>query len=117
MASPEQEERERTGGLSPDAIIAEKQRLGVPAGGQALRAWIQYKLKSLRNAKTGRPWNQADIARETHASESTVSIIYTGGRDHGHKSGRVRRLTAELLEIPEAVLFPAQSDGVPSEGG
>lgn len=92
--------------LSPTDIAAEKSRLGIPDGGQPLRAWIRYQLQQRINAKTGKPWNQADIGRETFVSEGTISYIFTAQRVSGRKVERVRRVTAELLGIPEAVLFP-----------
>lgn len=112
-----QEERERTGGLSAEEITAEKARLGVPSGGQQLRSWIRYQLQNKTNPDTAKPYTQADIARATFTSEGSVSYIYQGQRVSGQKSGRVRRLTSQILGIPEAVLFPASADGETSEGG
>jgi transcriptional regulator with XRE-family HTH domain len=85
--------------MTPDEIRLERERLGVPDAGLMRRAWIRYQLQR-------QGWSQARIARATKASESTVSVLYLGHRPAGDKAGRVRELTAEVLGMPEDVLFP-----------
>ena len=91
--------------MSDAAIARARADRGIPAEGAALRSWIRYQLSQHMNAATSRPYTQADIARETHVSEPTVSIIFSNSRVNGFKSGRVRRLAAKILDIPEVVLF------------
>lgn len=97
--------------LAADDIAAERARLGIPENAVQLRSWIRYKLGEIENPATRRPWNQAQIAKETHASEPHVSRVYSGSIESGHLSGRIRRLTSEILGIPLAVLFPGAANG------
>lgn len=98
------------GELTPDEIAAERTRLGIPDAteddGNALRSWIRYRLQRTKKSDTGKPWTQADIARAAYASETSVSIVFKGGRIEGRKGEKIRLLTAEVLGIDARVLFP-----------
>jgi transcriptional regulator with XRE-family HTH domain len=87
------------------ATRLERTERGIPDNGERLRDWIRYQLRQHINPTTGKPYTQAAIAKETGASQPTVSRIFTGDLVNGRKAGRVRRLTAVVLGIEEVVLF------------
>jgi len=91
--------RKQTRGLTAKEVRARRAALGIPSEGAGQRAWIHYQLQM-------RGWTAAKVARDVDASETTVSVIYTGARPAGDKAALVRRLTAKILKIPAAVLFP-----------
>ena len=94
--------------LTPQEIRAEirakRAEIGIPSDGVQQRTWIRYQLHM-------RGWNQAKVGRAVDASETTVSLIYTGTRPTGGKADLVRELTAKILKIPEDVLFPEMRAG------
>lgn len=93
-------------------VMREKARRGIPPiAGNALRSWIRYQLQQRTNAATGKPYSQRAIAEETFTSEGTVSFVCRGDRVKGRRNERVRRRIAEVLNIPEAILFPALAGG------
>lgn len=89
----------------------------IPPAGTERRAWIRFALQSKPNVEHGRPYNQADIARAADVSQGTVSLVYTGGRVAGDKAALVRKITANVLGIPESELFPEVAGTAPGEPG
>lgn len=84
----------------------------VPVDGDDRRAWIRFELQNIRNPETGRRFTQADIAREAHATDSTVSLVFSGKRSNGPKIDKIRRITARILNRSTDELF-----GVALEAG
>lgn len=95
---------------SIERIIAERKRLGIPQDPKDRREWIGFQLRLRDNPKTGKKWNQADVARETFASETSVSIVMLGGRIEGLKGEKIRLLISEVIGVPVPVLFRKESD-------
>jgi transcriptional regulator with XRE-family HTH domain len=91
---------------------AQMTRRPVPPAGEDRRAWIRHELQRRVNPESGRRYTQADIAREAHVNESTVSLVYTGKRAKGPGSEKVMRVTARILGMETDDLF-----GVPLDAG
>jgi transcriptional regulator with XRE-family HTH domain len=89
-----------------EQIAAERAARGIPDEPEEFHLWIRYELSKRHNAETGGRWRQRDVAKRTHLSDATVSHVLQGQRVFGRGSERVKRLMAEILEIPLAVLFP-----------